>query len=327
VLEFNPAAQATFGYQRHEVIGRFLADLIIPADMRERHTRGLERYLETGEGALINRRVEVSAVRRDGTSFPVELTITPVVGADPPSFTGYIRDITERRRAQSELLRNRERLMHMVRTLQSSLLPPVLPDVPGLELASVYRPAGDGNDVGGDFYDVFELSETRWALVRYTLRAAAFRNPSDPAAVLAEVHQAIERQRPDTFCTVAYAVVQPHLARAEIVQGGHPAALHVTPAGDVTPVGGRGPLLGLADHWAGHSQTVALSPGDTLVLYSDGVTEARRGDELFGAARLAGVAAERAATASDLVAAIDRQVVDFAGRLGDDMAVLAARLR
>lgn len=345
VLEFNPAAAATFGYTQEEVIGEDLAELILPDVMRQRHTRGIARYVETGEGRMLNRRVEVTAVRRDGTELPVELTITPVPDVDPPIFTGFLRDITERRRAEAELLASRERLAHVAHTLQASLLPPLLPEIPGIELASVYRPAGRGNDVGGDFYDVFELTDTRWALVlgdvcgkgpeaaaitalaRYTLRAAAVRAPSHPAAVLGELHEAMLRQRPDSFCTVAYAVIQPDHRHVDLVLGGHPSAMHVTAAGDVIPVGGRGPMLGLVETWAGRSEAVTLAPGDTIVLYSDGVTEARRGRELFGEARLREVLrASAGEEVGAVVAGIDRAVTEFAGELSDDLAILAARL-
>jgi len=345
VLEFNPAAEATFGFTRDEAVGRDLAELILPDAMRARHQRGLRHYNETGEGPILNRRIEVSALRRDGTELPVELTVTPVAGASPPIFTGYLRDITERREAEAELLASRERLAHIAHTLQASLLPPLLPDIPGLELASLYRPAGEGNEVGGDFYDVFELTDTQWALVlgdvcgkgpeaaavtalaRYTLRAAAIRNPRKPAAVLSELHHAMQRQRPDSFCTVAYAVVRPDRRHVDLVLGGHPPALLVRADGRVEPVGGRGPMLGLVDRWSARSEAVRLVEGDTVVLYSDGVTEARRGRELFGEDRLHGAVADAVGgTAADVVDAIEAAVLEFSDELSDDVAILAARM-
>ncbi|MBX6342059.1 MAG: PAS domain S-box protein, partial [Thermomicrobiaceae bacterium] len=102
IVEFNPAAEQMFGYSREEAIGAPLADLIIPPALRERHWQGLERYLATGVGPILNQRVEVTAMRRDGTEFPVELAITSVRVGDRETFTGYIRDITERRRVEEE---------------------------------------------------------------------------------------------------------------------------------------------------------------------------------------------------------------------------------
>ncbi len=102
VIEFNPAAEQTFGYPRTEALGKPLADLIIPPRFREQHWRGLARYLATGEGPLLNKRLELTAMRADGTEFPVELAITPLHHTGRPLFTGVLRDITERQRAERE---------------------------------------------------------------------------------------------------------------------------------------------------------------------------------------------------------------------------------
>lgn len=100
---------------------------------------GLHRLIATGEGPILNRRIGLSALRYDGTEFPVELTVTQVEGADPPLFSEYLRDITASRQATAELAAGRERLAHVARTLQTSLLPPSLPSIGGFDLAAVYR--------------------------------------------------------------------------------------------------------------------------------------------------------------------------------------------
>ncbi|HKV85771.1 MAG TPA: GAF domain-containing protein, partial [Ktedonobacterales bacterium] len=102
ILEFNPMAEATFGYRRAEVIGKDIADILIPPSLRARHRHGLRRYLQTGEGALIGKHVELTAMRRDGSEFPVELAISAVPDGGSPAFIGVLRDITARRRAQEE---------------------------------------------------------------------------------------------------------------------------------------------------------------------------------------------------------------------------------
>ena len=103
IVEFNPAAEKTFGYRRDEAIGQTLSELIIPPELRERHRMGLSRYLATGNAHLLGKRLELSAARRDGSEFPVELAITRIGTQEPPLFTGFIRDITERRRSENAL--------------------------------------------------------------------------------------------------------------------------------------------------------------------------------------------------------------------------------
>src|SRR5687768_856679 len=113
ITEFNPAAERTFGYRKDEVIGRQMVDLIIPPSLRERHLRGMERYLKTGEARVLGRRIEITGMRSDGSEFPVELTIVRVPLEGPPFFTAYLRDLTERKRLEREqdfLLRASEQL-------------------------------------------------------------------------------------------------------------------------------------------------------------------------------------------------------------------------
>jgi PAS domain S-box-containing protein len=103
VLEFNPAAERTFGYGEGEVVGKELASLIIPPAMREPHRHGLAHYLATGEAPVLNRRLEMSGVRSDGTELPVELTVTRILADDPPVFTAHLRDITDRKELENQL--------------------------------------------------------------------------------------------------------------------------------------------------------------------------------------------------------------------------------
>ena len=102
ILEFNPAAERTFGFSREEAVGAELAELIIPPRMREQHRRGLAHFLETGEGPVIGRRIEIDGLRKDGTEILVELAITALKINSKPVFTAYLRDISERRRAEGE---------------------------------------------------------------------------------------------------------------------------------------------------------------------------------------------------------------------------------
>src|SRR4051812_48505862 len=100
ILEFNPAAERTFGHKRDQVIGQELASLIIPPGFRERHREGLRHYLETGEGPVLGHRLEAKALRADGSEILVELAITALRIGDEPVFTAYLRDITDRIRGE-----------------------------------------------------------------------------------------------------------------------------------------------------------------------------------------------------------------------------------
>jgi PAS domain S-box-containing protein len=111
ILMFNHAAEATFGYREDDVLGEDVAELIIPPSLRERHREAMARFLGTGERTILNRRVEVTGMRSDGSEFPIELTVTSVPLEGPPVFTAYLRDITDRQRAEQELLESRARIV------------------------------------------------------------------------------------------------------------------------------------------------------------------------------------------------------------------------
>jgi len=111
VLEFNSAAEQTFGLRAEDVVGREMAALIVPPHLRDQHRAGFTRYLETGEARLLGRRLEIVGMRADGSEFPVELTITRIKLDGPPVFSGYLRDITQRKQAEAEVRASRARLV------------------------------------------------------------------------------------------------------------------------------------------------------------------------------------------------------------------------
>lgn len=117
VIEWNDSAVHTFGYARDEALGADLAELIIPPDLRAGHRAGLRRVAATGSGKILNRRIEVTAMHSDGTEFPVELLVTQV-RADPPVFTAFVRDISDRRRGEEE----NERLAALVRSSNNAIV-------------------------------------------------------------------------------------------------------------------------------------------------------------------------------------------------------------
>ena len=237
---------------------------------------------------------------------------------------------------------------YVARTLQESLLPPRLPDIPGIELAGLYRPVGEGNEVGGDFYDGFELGDGSWAvligdvcgkgavaaaltaLVRYTLRAIATPEKR-PSEILRELNDAILRQRSDgRFCTVAYARLTPREggAHVDVSNGGHPLPLVVRRDGRAELVGEPGTLLGVVPDPRLSDLGIELASGDTFVLYTDGITEAGAPARLLEAPDVVALG-ERCALGApaDVAACLEAAAVELSGGdPHDDIAIVVLRV-
>jgi PAS domain S-box-containing protein len=122
IIEWNRSAEQTFGYRREEALGREMGEMIIPPSMRESHRQGLARLGATGEGRVLGRRIEMTALRSDGSEFPAELTITPIHREGTPAFTGYVRDITERKRAEESLRQSEARKSAILESALDAIL-------------------------------------------------------------------------------------------------------------------------------------------------------------------------------------------------------------
>lgn len=469
VRDWNPAAERVFGYRREEAVGQLVEELIIPGPLRAAHRNALNRYLETGEATILERRLELTALRRDGNEFPVELAITRLPGSGEPLFAGFIRDLRQRRATQDENLRLQQRMaflaqaglvldsslefeetLHrladltvpelaqlavvdlledggviktavasaedperaravetmrrehplrldgphpvaevlrtgrarleatmspefqsviaegpehfqlmrrlryhsaivvplvarqrvlgtlsllrmensepyddsdlvmaeelarraalavdnarlfeatrgLAQTLQQSLLPRKLPAIPGVRVTGHYRAAAQGQEVGGDFYDVFTISEACWgvaigdvcgkgpeaasltSLVRHTVRALA---GGDPVSVLRRLNDSVLRDPPllpDQLVTVLFAVawLDGEDLVIQFAAAGHPAPLVLRSDGNVERPEVTGPVVGLSTRPEYRSAQVKLTAGDAVLLYTDGPTDAR----------------------------------------------------
>ncbi len=343
-------------------LGRTAEEVIGKVAFSELLTVGGRIYYETHLAPLLHMQGKVSSIALDlrtadrGT-LPILITAVAKSGPDgrPALVHLAILAAGERRAYELELLQarqvadaNSERLSKLVNDLQRSLLPPSLPRVPGLITAAHYHPASI-SEVGGDFYDLFPLPGRRWGFVlgdvcgkgveaaaitsraRYTLRASTAHDP-DPSVALSLLNTILvqEQQGFDVqFCTVILGVLTQRESgfTATIASGGHPDPLLLRADGhcDYLPLA-RGPIVGAFDKATYASSTHDLLPGDTLLLFTDGIIEARTdmsGGRYGLQDLLAFTAARTPIQAPYLVAAITDLLAGFGDGIDDDTALLA----
>jgi sigma-B regulation protein RsbU (phosphoserine phosphatase) len=352
VVKVNRTFLTWTDQQGGEVVGRRFPDLL---------TAGGRIFYETHIAPMLRmqgrvREIAVEAVCSDGRRLPV--LVNAVLKRDDAGEPVVVRiavfDATERRAYEAELLAARQRAeasearaRTLARTLQESLIPPEPPSIPGLDVAAAYRPAGAGDEVGGDYYDVFELAKDQWAVVlgdvcgkgadaatvtalsRYTIRAAAVQDPS-PVHVLTTLNEAILRQRRDRFTTAVYLRIGlgGGTPQFELCVGGHLLPVHLRPGRPAREVGTIGTLLGAVRKIRLHPTSLELGPGESLVVFTDGFTEARHPVEgFFGDERFHALLQELSgASAAEIVeGSIDAAVAFQDGEPRDDLAVIVLR--
>jgi PAS domain S-box-containing protein len=230
VTGWNHAAEAMFGYSSDEANGREMAELIIPPALRAAHRRGLTRFVSTGRPVVLDRRLELSGMRRDGAEFPVELTITRIALPGPPTFTGYLRDITARTKADHELRASRARLVAVAdeerkriqrnlhdgaqQRLTSALLTLGRVRASSDEHAALLERAVDELAVGLE--EIRELaSGLHPSMLTERGLAAALEALVLRAAVPVELHGLPDRRLPEPAEAAAYYVVAEALANAQ----------------------------------------------------------------------------------------------------------------
>ncbi|NYI97111.1 sigma-B regulation protein RsbU (phosphoserine phosphatase) [Streptomonospora nanhaiensis] len=374
IVKANATLLRWLGRERGAVVGRLrFADLL---------TVGGRLYHETHFAPLLRMQGEVHGIAleirtADGSRRPVLATSVVKTGEDgePLLIRTTLTDARDRRSYETELLRargaaedaqrraeeaqreaedarrraesDRARLQEALTVLQQSLLPDMLPTIPGLEAAAHYHTASP-DQVGGDFYDLFPLGANRWgfflgdvvgkgpeaatltSLTRYTLRAAAL-YADEPTAALAVLNAVLTER--DTggdprYCTALFGLLEREGAGFDVrlAGGGHPPAIAVRAEGGAEPLETPGGMVvGILPDAPFASARTRLAPGDSLLLYTDGLTEARVGGDrhLFGEDALRAFAAEHGRDGPQaLVRALVGLLDDLGEGLSDDTALL-----
>ncbi|MCU1394075.1 MAG: domain S-box protein [Ilumatobacteraceae bacterium] len=302
------------------------------------------------------RELALDIVARDGRRLPA--LVNAVLDRDgrtgaPMVIRVAVFEATDRRRYEQQLVRARQdaemaeaAARRMAETLQKTFIPPALAAIDGLEVSAVYRPAGLGAEIGGDFYDLFQVSADHWvlaigdvqgkgvdaavvtSLARHTIRAFAVEHHS-PAAVLRDLNTVLLADGTDRFCTAL--VIALHRGtdgwRAVVSAGGHPLPMVSRNGSTPTEIGRPGTLLGFFPTGSFHEESIDLHSGDMVLAYTDGVSEARGDSSFFGENAIAAAMMRPADSASRLTARLLHQVLEHGGDVTrDDIAMVAVRV-
>ncbi|MEV6286210.1 SpoIIE family protein phosphatase [Kribbella sp. NPDC051770] len=359
IVMINATLLGWLGLRRDEVVGRKRFTDLLTIGGRLYHETHLAPLLRM-QGEVSGVALELKST--DGGRIPV--LVSSIVKYDDngePALTRTtVFDAQLRRAYEEELLRGRKlaeeaqrqaeadraQLQDALAVLQQSLLPAQLPDIPGVETAAYYHTAS-AIQLGGDFYDVFAVDRERWgfflgdvcgkgpaaaavtSLARYTLRAAALHDPGSALATLNAVLNERFATGDPRYCTAVFGTLtrDPGTGQVEIefASGGHPPPLLIRADGTAGFLpSADGTLIGILPTGEFPPTRLRLHPGDTLLLYTDGLTEARVGDDFYGEQALRNLAVQYAGTpASELVKALSDLLTSFGEPLADDTALLA----
>jgi sigma-B regulation protein RsbU (phosphoserine phosphatase) len=327
---------------------------------------GQKRFVDllTGGGRIYHETHYATTLQMQGTVREVALDLVTPDGRRLPSLVNSVLertddgtplvirtvvfDASERRRYEQELLHAKQRAedaearaVEVARALQRTLLPPDLPKIPGLEVAAAFQPAGEGTDLGGDFYDAVQVDDDDWlvvvgdvcgkgpeaaavtALARHSLWAAAARSEG-PCDIIATLNGVLLRHQTDRYMTIIALGLREEAGRwtATVCAGGHPLPLLVR--GDsITTLGRFGSVVGLFDEPGYNEETHDLHAGDVILLYTDGITEGRRDGVQFGEKGLRDAVRRHQASGASLPDAVLAEALDYqGGRAADDAAVV-----
>lgn len=306
ITDWNHHAEKMFGWSKQEAIGQRLEQLIIPQRFQISHRQGLEHYLRSGEGPILNKLLEQTAIRRDGSEFPVELSISPLKLGNHFIFTGFIHDITARKQTEQQIRQAQINLaytqseMDIARRIQSSLFPSEAIKTDDFEIQGFCLPA---DQVGGDYFDYFFRDEDNLDIVMADVSGHSI----GPALFMVETRSAIRTQanwsgKPaetiavlnnllyqdldtaDYFITLFYLQYNTDNKQLSFANAGHPPPLLLKQAElQCTELDAEGLVLGVRKNIYFEEKVIDMEPGDLILLYTDGLIEAENPDgEFFG---------------------------------------------
>jgi len=306
VIDWNHHAEKMFGWSKQQALGEPLEHLIIPQRFRKQHKQGLDHYLQCGEGPILNKLLEQTAVRRDGSEFPVEVSISPLKLGDNYIFSGFIHDITVRKNTEQKIRQAQINLaytqseMNIAHRIQSSLFPSKAIKTDDFEVQGFCLPA---DLVGGDYFDYFFREQETLDMVmadvsghsigpalfmvetRSALRTHA-NWPSTPANTLNILNNLLyqDLDTADYFITLFYLQYNTFNNTLHYANAGHPPPLFLKKAElQCQQLDAEGLILGVRRDVSFEEKSILMNSGDLILLYTDGLTEAENPQgEFFG---------------------------------------------
>jgi phosphoserine phosphatase RsbU/P len=349
ITDWNQRAEKMFGWATQEAIGQRLDDLIIPARLRNAHRQGMQTFLKTGVGAILNKQIEQVALRRDGSEFPVEINVSPLKLGNTYIFSGFVHDTSARKAAEQQIQQAQVKLaiaqseINIARQIQTSLLPSTPIITPQFEVTGYCLPA---NQVGGDYYDYFYRCADCLDLLIADVSGHSF----GPALFMVEARSAIRIQakRPGTpaetlhilndflfqdlnaadfFITLFYCQYDIPQQQLRFANAGHPPPLLCsTVRNSCQKLDAEGLILGVKETVVFEQKIIQLAQGDIILMYTDGLTEAENPEgDFFGLGRVGNVLFELAQQSPQaIIAGIVEELKLFCQRdtFNDDITLL-----
>lgn len=318
ITDWNQQAENMFGWSTSEAIGRRLDELIIPERFHAAHRQGLHTFLQTGVGRILNRQLEHVAKRRDGSEFPVELSVSPLKVGNAYIFSGFIHDISGRKAAEKQIRQAQVNLaiaqneIKIAQQIQASLLPSSAIKTTDFEITGFCLPA---DKVGGDYYDYFFRNDNLLDIVIADVSGhsigpalfmvetrSALRVQNDPTVKPAESLSILNRflfkdlDQADYFITLFYLQVDPNRQQFSYANAGHPPPLLFNRyRSQFTELDADGLIVGIKQEVEFDEKILPLTAGDTILFYTDGLIETENPEqEFFGLQRVKTILREHA---------------------------------